>query len=131
MDKIQSVEWMFFVFDPAIHVNAAIFAGVSLDGGLRIDDGELVAVGSHSNLITRDDRDLGKQRAGRFPTLGAAADVVVGALATDRHRDFLVGAVAEQSAASEVCRRGLDSLIHRRMNGYCNGHIASPLRYPR
>ena len=94
MDEIQSVEWMLVVFDPAIHVNAAIFTGVSLDGGLRIDDGEFVTIGSYSHFVTRDDRDLGKQRAGRFPTLGAAADVVVGALAADDDRDPLIGAVA-------------------------------------
>jgi hypothetical protein len=103
-------------------MDAAIFASVALDGRVRIDNGEFVFVGGHSEFVARYDRDLGKQGAGRLPAFGAAADVVVGALAVDRDGDFLVGTVTEQGAAREVCRCGFDSLIDRRMNGYCIGH---------
>jgi hypothetical protein len=103
-------------------MDAAIFAGVALDSGFRIDNSEFVSVGSHADLVARHDGHLREQRSGGLPTFGAAADVVIGALAVDRDSDLLVGTVTEQRAAREVCRRGFCALINRRMNWNRGSH---------
>ena len=95
MDEVQSEERMLFVLDAVVHVYTAIFAGVSLDGGFRIDDRQFVRIRGHADFIAGHNRDLGEQRAGRFPAFRAAADVVVDALAVDRHGNFLVGTVTD------------------------------------
>ena len=107
---------MFGVLDPAVHVNAAAFAGVALNGSSGIDDRELVRVFGHRQLIARDDRHDREQCARRLPTLGAAAGVIVGGLRVDRDFDRILRAFAEQSTAGKILGCGLDAVIHRRMN---------------
>jgi hypothetical protein len=38
MDKIEAVERVLRIFDAAVHVHAAIFAGVPLDGRIGVHD---------------------------------------------------------------------------------------------
>ena len=80
MDEVEAVERMLGVLDPPVHVDAAALAGIALDGGARIDDGEFVAVLRHRQVGARHHGDDGEDRAGRLPALGAAAGMVVGDL---------------------------------------------------
>ena len=75
--RAQTVERMIGVFDPAIHVHAAVPTGVTLDGGRSFDDPELVRVLGDGQIVPRHDRDLREQGAFGLPTFAAAADVVV------------------------------------------------------
>ena len=67
---------MALVLDAAVHGRRTPCRH-ALDRRLRIDDGELVPVRFHAELVARDHRDLGEQRPFRLPALRAAADVVV------------------------------------------------------
>src|SRR5262245_30499853 len=87
MDKIEPVERMRSVLDAAIHVDAAIFAGVPLDGRIGIHDLELVGVLGNTQLAARHNRDLREHCARGLPALGASAYVIVGALGRNGHLD--------------------------------------------
>src|SRR5215813_3300035 len=76
MDKIEPVERMLCVLDAAIHVDAAIFAGVPLDGRIGIHDLELVGVLGNTQLVARHNRDLREHCARGLPAFGASADVM-------------------------------------------------------
>src|SRR5205809_7793912 len=80
VDKIETVERMLRVLDAAIHVHAAIFAGVPLDGRIGIHDLELVCILGNTQLVARHNRHLREQRAFRLPAFGASAYVIIGAL---------------------------------------------------
>src|SRR5712692_9027856 len=75
--EFASVQRMALVLDPAIHVHAALLAGMPLDGGLGVHDRELVAVRRDAQVVAPHDGDLREQRPFRFPALGAAAHVIV------------------------------------------------------
>jgi hypothetical protein len=98
-------------------VHATTAASVAFDNGVGIDDFQFVRVRGHGQILTANDCDLGEQRAGRLPAFGAAADMIVRALAFDRDSDFIIGAVTEQRTARKVCRGGLHTLINRGMYG--------------
>src|SRR5437667_5286658 len=123
MDEVQPVKGVALVLDAPVHVHAATGARVSLDGGGRVDDLELVRICGHAELVARHHRDLREQRAGRLPAFRAAASMVMSALALDRHDDLPVGAFAIQRAASEAWRRGLDAVVDRGMDGKCHVNI--------
>jgi hypothetical protein len=111
MEEVEAVQGMARVVDAAVHMHAAGLAGVALDGGVGIDDLELVAVGRDRKVVARRDRHDGEQRAFGLPALGAAACMVMGGLALDRHRDLVVRTLAVEGAAREVRGSGLDALV--------------------
>src|SRR4051812_28097013 len=98
---------MVLVLDTSVHVHATTFARMSLDRGARVDDPQLVAVGGHAQIVTRNDGDLRKQRSARLPAFRTAADVVVGRLPLDRHGDLFLRTVAIKRPAGEVGGRRL------------------------
>src|SRR5262249_47048672 len=93
-----------------------------LDDGTRVDDLELVLVRRHPEIVARHHGNLRKERPVRLPAPRAAANVVVGALTLDRYGDLVAGTLAGQRAAGEVCRRGLETVVNRRMDGKCRCH---------
>ena len=107
MHEVEPVERMLGVFDPPVHVHPATLAGIALDGGARIDDGEFVAVLGHRQVGARHHGDDGECRAGRLPALRAAAGMVVGDLPLDRDFHRRLRASAHQRAAGEIRGGGL------------------------
>ena len=57
MDKVESIKRMLGVLDAAVHVHAALAAGVTLDGGIGVDDLELVGVPGDLQLVARHHGD--------------------------------------------------------------------------
>jgi hypothetical protein len=86
---------MGLVLDPAIHVYAALFAGMPLDGCLGIDDRKFVPVRLYVQVFTRDDGNLREERPFRLPAFGAAAHMIVRALAFDRYLDLVLRTIAQ------------------------------------
>jgi hypothetical protein len=86
---------MALVLDPAIHVDAALFAGMPLNSGLGVHHRKFVPVRLDAEIFTRDDGDLRKERAFRLPTFRAAAHMIVRALAFDRYLDLVLRAIAQ------------------------------------
>jgi len=76
MDKVESLERM-VLFNSAIKMNSAVFAGVAQDRGFVVYDGELVAVGCDFEVLNGDDGNHGEEGPGWLPTLRTAAGVVV------------------------------------------------------
>jgi hypothetical protein len=95
MNKIESVERMALVLDPAIHVDTALGAGMALNGCLGIHNRKLVSVSRDTDVVTRYDSSLREQRPFRFPALSTATYVIVRALPFDRHRDLFLRAIAQ------------------------------------
>jgi hypothetical protein len=60
-------------FDAAEHVHAAVLAGVALDHGRLVDDGEFVLARGDAQLVAGHDADDGEEGVGRLPAFGAAA----------------------------------------------------------
>src|SRR6185437_5908979 len=115
MDKIEPVERMLCVLDAAIHVDAAIFAGVTLDGRVSIHDLEPIGILGSTELIARHNRDLREQRALGLPAFGASAYVIVGALGRDAHLYETTRALAHKRPSREVRRAGLHTVVHCRV----------------
>jgi hypothetical protein len=95
MNKIESIERVALVLDPAIHVDTALFASMALNGCLGINDREFVSVRLYSDVVARHDGNLREQRPFRFPALRAAAHVIVCALTFDCYLDLVLRAVAQ------------------------------------
>src|SRR5262245_65550050 len=91
---------MLGVLDAAVHVHAAIPAGVSLNGGVGIHDLELFSVLGHTELVARHNGDLREQGARRLPALGASTDVIIGALGRHAHLDGIARAFAHECPPS-------------------------------
>jgi hypothetical protein len=72
VNEVQALERV-VNFDAAEHVHTAVLAGVALDHGRFVDDGELVLVGGDAQLVAGHDADDGEERAGGLPAFGAAA----------------------------------------------------------
>src|SRR6266498_1640605 len=115
VNEIESVQRMALVLDPAIHVDAALLAGMPLNRRLGIHDRELVPVRLDAQVVAPYDGDLREQRPLRLPTLGAAAHVIVRALPLDRYLDLILRAIAQQRPACKVLRRGFQSTVDRWM----------------
>ena len=77
MNEIKAVERVIFVFDTAIHMNAAPRAGVSLNSRGGVDDLKFVFVGGYAKVVSRHDRDQRERCAFRLPILRAAAGMIV------------------------------------------------------
>src|ERR1700745_4127944 len=98
---------MLGVLDAAVHVYAALLAGVPLNGGVGVHDLELVSILGHTELVARHDRDLREQRARGLPAFGAPTDVIIGALGRNVHLDGVARAFAHERPSREVWRAGL------------------------
>ena len=59
--------------DAAEHVHAAVLAGVALDHGRLVDDGEFLAVGGDLQLVAGHDSHDAEDGVGGLPAFGAAA----------------------------------------------------------
>lgn len=126
MNEIESVEGVFGVFNPAIHMNAARLAGVALDHRVRVHDREFVPVRQHLHIVARDGGHHRQDRSCRLPALGAAADMVVGDLSLYRDRYRCVCAFAHQRAAGKIRCAGLHALIDRWVNENHVSHFVLP-----
>lgn len=98
-------------------MRAAETAGVALNRGVCVDDGELVAVGSHLHGVFGDDSDDGEERARGFPALGAAAGVVVGNIALEVYGHFVLGAAAVEVSSRELGVALGDAFVDGRVEG--------------
>src|SRR5262249_52036266 len=102
---------MLCVLDAAVHVHAAIPAGVPLNGGIGIHDFELVGALGNTELVARHNGNLRKQCARGLPAFGASTDVIIGTLGRDAHLDGIARAFAHErpppprSWASRASRR--------------------------
>ena len=103
MDEVQAVERMFFAGDTPVHVHAAFLAGMALDGGILVHNGQAGLVFCDFQLVPGNHGYLGKQGAGGLPAPGAAANMVMCRLGF--HRDFhgIRRAMTMQGAAFEFC----------------------------
>lgn len=100
MNEGQPPEGM-FALDRTVHVHAAFLAGVPLDQGGGIDDGELVAVLQHLDAFCRRDRHDRNGGAFWLPALGATAGVVVGDVALDPDLHRIARALADKRSAGK------------------------------
>ena len=112
MHKIQAFEGV-ISDNAAVHVDAALFACVALDGCGRVDDVDFVGVGRHVDLVCGEDANNGEERTGWLPALRAATGVVVGDVRPEGHLDLVVRAMTVQLAASLVRVAFLDAGIDR------------------
>jgi hypothetical protein len=116
VDEVEPVERVLGVLDAAVHVHAAIPAGVALNGGVGIHDFELVGILGHTQLVARHDGDLREHRARGLPAFGASTDVIIGALGRNAHLDGIARAFARERTPREVRRAGPHAVVHCRMN---------------
>src|SRR2546427_12293656 len=93
---------MLGVLDAAVHVYAAISAGVALNGGIGIHDFELVGILGHTELVARHDRNLREHRARGLPAFAASTDVIISAPASNTHLDGIARAFAREPAPREA-----------------------------
>jgi hypothetical protein len=114
---------MAFVFDPAIHMHAAILAGMTLNGRLLVDDLQFVGILGDGDIVTRDDGDLRHGGTRRLPAFAAAANVIMGSLALQGHDHGIAGAFAGQGATGKILGTLLDALIDGRMNCNCHNYF--------
>jgi hypothetical protein len=126
MDEVKSVERMVLVLDSAIHMNAAARAGVPLDRGPRIHSLQLVRVLRDLQVVSRDDRDDGKLRSGRFPALRAPTRMIIGDRAFNFDFYRILRAFADECPAVEIGHTRFYSGIHRRMDVNGFGHPGLP-----
>lgn len=76
VDKVESLEGV-VLLDASVHMCPAVFACVTQNGGFLIDNLELVAVGSHRDLVDGDDGDEREQSSLGLPACAAATSVLV------------------------------------------------------
>src|SRR5262249_33591677 len=107
---------MLGVLDAAVHVHAAIPAGVPLNGGVGIHDLELFSVLGHTELVARHNGDLREQCACGLPAFGASTAPLTPALGRNAHLDGITRAFASERAPREVWRAGFHAVVHCRMN---------------
>lgn len=118
VDEVETVEWV-LLLDTAEQVNAAGLAGVTLDGGARVDAKnqimlevatgclsraiyvhvQLVTVGSDLDVVTGQNANEGEERTSGLPAFGAAAEVVVSDVALQGDSDLVGGTVAGNVAS--------------------------------
>ena len=58
MNEIKAKKWMAFVLNPTIHVNAALFAGMALNGCLGINNRKFVFIRRNADVVSRNDGNL-------------------------------------------------------------------------
>ena len=116
MDEIKPEEWVIFVFDTAIHMNAAPRAGVSLNTCGGVHDLKLMFVRGYAEVVTRHDRDPREHCALRLPALRAAAYVIMCTLPFNRYLNGALIAFAHERPAREILRPRFHTLIHGRVN---------------
>ncbi len=103
--EVEAVEGV-LLLDASIQVHAAVAAGVALDGSALVDDGQLVAVRRHRDLVPGDDGDDGEESALRLPAFGAPARVVVDDRAAESDLDGVASAEAAEIALARPASSG-------------------------
>src|SRR6266481_8768501 len=116
VDEIEPVERMLRVLDAAVHVHAALGAGVPLNGRIGIRDLELFGILGNTELVARHNGDLREQGACGLPAFGASTYVIIGALGRNAHLDGIARAFAHERCPREVRRAGPHAVVHCRMN---------------
>src|SRR5690554_614765 len=97
-------------------MHAACGTGVALDGSGRIDYRQFFLMCRYAELVTRHNRDYRKQSAFRFPALGTAADVVMGALSVDADFDPVITALTVEFSAGKAFATAFDTIVDCGMN---------------
>src|SRR4051794_19999323 len=103
--EIETVERVVLVLDAAIHVDAATRARMTLNSCGRVDDLELLFIGSDLDLVLANNRDLREHGAVRLPALRATTDVVMGDVTPEADGDLLGRALARKRAAGDAGAR--------------------------
>lgn len=111
MHKVQALERM-FLLNTSKHMNAALFASITLDHSGLINDMNLALTGLDLDLVRWDSSNDREECAFRFPALGAAAGVVVGDIASELNLHWIGGAFADECAAVEVLVAWLDAVVN-------------------
>jgi hypothetical protein len=111
VDEVQAIKGMVLVFDAPEEVSVALFAGVPLDGGGFVDDGQFFAVGRDADLIPGYHGNDGEYRILRFPAFAAAARVVMQGLRVDPDLDLVGRTQALQGATFEIRGGGLETIV--------------------
>jgi hypothetical protein len=119
------MESMVLVFDAAIQVCAAVFAGMTLDGRAFINNGQFRRVGGDADFVAWNYSDDGKFGARRFPALAAATSVVMQGLSVDFDLNLIGRAQALQRAACEIGSSRFDAVIQHGVKFYF-AHVVSP-----
>ena len=83
-----------------MHATAA--TSVALNGGIGVDNFELIGVLAYCQAVSGHDGNNGECRTLRFPTFGASTGVIVGTLAFDADRNRVSLAFAGQSTTGKV-----------------------------
>lgn len=97
----QALEGM-VLLDGPVHVHTTVLAGVAEDGGILVDDGQLIAVLGDFDLVIWDNGDDGEEGTSWLPALGAAASMLVQDVALQLDFDGVTLAVAFEGASGEV-----------------------------
>jgi len=71
-------------------MDTTIFAGMTKDGSVFVDDFKFVSVGRDADLLDWYDSDDGEEGTGGFVALGAAAGMVVKYVAADRDFHWII-----------------------------------------
>lgn len=114
--KVQALERVVFL-DATEHVYPAALAGVSLDSGGRVHDGQLLCVFGDGDGVAGNYSDDGKQRSGGLPALRAATGVIVSDIAGQLNHHLVGGAFAVEVTAREVRVPFGDAVVEERMEG--------------
>ena len=129
MDKIEAIERMVLIFDTTEHVNAANLARMPLDRRRRVDYLKLVGIRRNGHVLPRYNSNHGKQRALRLPTLGAATQMIVGAVTLYLDNDRIICTFADEFATSKVRVAGgyaiVDSWVDRERCSHLTLHCSA------
>lgn len=112
--KVQALEGV-VLLDATEHVHPAALAGISLDGGGRVNDGQLLCVFGDGDGVAGNNADDGEQRTGGLPALGAAAGVVVSDVAGQLNNDLIGRAFAVEVTTGEVGVTFGDAVVQERV----------------
>jgi hypothetical protein len=130
VDEIESIERMVLVLDPAVHVDAAFSASVTVNGLRGVDDVKLISILDNGDVCARHNGYCRKKSAFRLPAPRATTDMIVGALSLDGDLDGIARAFANERSAGEVFRCRFDPVIHGGMNRDSFRDGPSPLGLP-
>ena len=129
MDEIEAIEGMISILDTAEHVDAANLACMPLNRGRRIDDLKLIGIRCHSQVLARYNSNHGKQGPLRLPTLGAATQMIVGAVTLYLDNDRIICTFADEFATSKVRVAGgyaiVDSWVDRERCSHLTLHCSA------
>jgi hypothetical protein len=92
-------------------MHPALFARGPADRHAFINNMQFLSVCRDFDFVDGNDGDYSENGAGRLPTFGAAARVVMEHIAAEGNFDFVVGAMAVELTASEAVTTFRDAVI--------------------